>query len=334
MMWAVFATYREQSSDCAGPVTGASMGWDLQLWKQLSELGLARLTGSEATGGSGGSWYEAAQLLRSAASNGLPTPFVEHDLLAGWLLERAGLPVDDARRTACILDQRGTAHSIGWATAAEKVVVVFKNADTFFVADVDTADLTIVAGTNSVGEPRDTVIANVTALQGKAITHTVVDEFTLRGALARTIQVGAALEQALAISITHAKERVQFGRPLAKFQAIQHLIADMAAETALCHSATDAALSEAVETNWSSPNLLFLNAIARSCAGHAASTVVRNAHQVLGAIGTTAEHQLHRFTLPALAWRSEFGSLHHWDCVVSTTALTRGADGLWPLIVD
>ena len=116
---------------------------------------------------------------------------------------------------------------------------------------------------------------------------------------------------------------IQFGRPLAKFQAVQHLISDIAAEAALARSATEAALPAAVASDWSAPNLEFLVAVARSCAGHAASVVVRNAHQVLGAIGTTREHSLHLFTRAALAWRSEFGSVRYWDDQVTDCALRR-----------
>ena len=135
----------------------------------------------------------------------------------------------------------------------------------------------------------------------------------LKSALVRAIQVCAALDGALALSIEHAASRVQFGRPLAKFQAVQHLISGIAAEAALARSATEAALSVAVDSDWSSPGLEFLVAAARSCAGHATSVVVRDAHQVLGAIGTTSEHPLHVFTRAALAWRSEFGSVRYWD---------------------
>ena len=65
--------------------------WDLALWEQLDEVGLARLTGSEASGGSGATWFAAAELLDAAARFGVPTPVVEHDLLAGWLLDEAAL---------------------------------------------------------------------------------------------------------------------------------------------------------------------------------------------------------------------------------------------------
>ena len=60
--------------------------------------------------------------------------------------------------------------------------------------------------------------------------------------------------------------------------------------------------------------------------------VVRNAHQVHGAIGTTREHRLHEFTRAALAWRSEFGSVRYWDDRVTDMALQAGAGRLWELI--
>ena len=70
--------------------------------------------------------------------------------------------------------------------------------------------------------------------------------------------------------------------------------------------------------------MAFLVAAARSCAGHASSVVVRNAHQVHGAIGTTREHRLHEFTRAALAWRSEFGSVRYWDEWLTDAALSAG----------
>ena len=60
--------------------------------------------------------------------------------------------------------------------------------------------------------------------------------------------------------------------------------------------------------------------------------VVRNAHQVHGAIGTTREHRLHEFTRAALAWRSEYGSVRHWDRMLTDMAVQSGTGGLWSLI--
>ena len=325
MMSSVFAAHRESFE----PGEGLA-----ELWSQLGELGLVRLTGSEESGGSGAGWAEAAELLRAAAANGVQAPLAEHDLLACWLLEVAGLPVTDAQRTACLLDETGTARKVPWASASQRVVVIWHDGTTHRVDDVDTAALTVTPGRNTAGEPRDTVVADLAALDGAPVSDAVVDQWSLRAALVRAIQVTAALDTIVDMSVAHTTERTQFGRPLAKFQAVQNLVADAAAEATLARAATDGALAEAVRSEWGSDALPFLVAVARSCAGHAASVVVRNAHQAHGAIGTTREHRLHEFTNPALAWRAEYGSVQQWDDQLTEYATSAGAEGLWALVTS
>ncbi|QYB06996.1 acyl-CoA/acyl-ACP dehydrogenase [Rhodococcus sp. USK10] len=327
MMSAVFARHRQQHE----PAIGAAR-WDTTLWAQLDELGLVRLTGSEATGGSGGSWLEAAELIQAAVCNGVRVPVAEHDLLAGWLLETAGMPVGTSRRTVAVLGAYGAASGVPWAREAERIVTVWHDGNTYRVADLATGVFEITEGVNLAEEPRDTVRIDLEALSGVAVDESVVRQFFLRGALIRALQTCAALDRIVELSVAHAGERSQFGRPLAKFQAVQNLVADIAAEAALARAATEAALAAAVRTQWAATGLEFSIAVARSCAGHAASVVVRNAHQVHGAIGTTREHRLHEFTKPALAWRSEFGSVHYWDDKLTDAALAAGRDGLWGLV--
>ncbi|WP_435831490.1 hypothetical protein [Nocardia aurea] len=78
----------------------------------------------------------------------------------------------------------------------------------------------------------------------------------------------------------------------------------------------------------------FAIAAAKSCAGHGASAVARNAHQCLDAIGFTAEHEPHRHTNRLLAWRSEFGSVHYWDNMLLHSGVDAESRGLWPMIAD
>jgi acyl-CoA dehydrogenase len=326
MMDAVFARYRETH----GPAV--SVERDAELWRRLDGLGLVRLTGAERCGGSGAGWYEAAELLGAAVRHGVRIPLAEHDLLACWLLESNDMPGDDAVRTVCVLDEDGVATGVPWAVAADRIVVVWRTGGEYRVADVGTDQLDVSSRTNMIGEPRDTVVADLATLPGVPVAAAVVGRLQLRSALVRSIQVCAAMDRILQLSVEHATARSQFGRPLSKFQAVQNLISDIAAEAALARTATEAALSAAVTSEWASPNLEFLVAVARSCAGHAASVVVRNAHQVHGAIGTTREHRLHEFTRPALAWRSEFGSVQYWDEQVTEAALRAGAAGLWSLV--
>ncbi|PJE25236.1 MAG: acyl-CoA dehydrogenase [Mycobacterium sp.] len=305
---------------------------DPTLWQRLDELGLVRLTGAEEHGGSGAGWLEAAALLDASVRNGARIPLAEHDLLACWLLESSGVPVDAAVRTVCMLDKQGRASGVPWAAAAERVVLVWRGDGGFRVADVAPRDLSITPGTNLIGEPRDEVVADLSGQQGSAIGLAPVTGLRLRSGLVRSIQVCAALDRVLELCIEHVRSRVQFGRPLSKFQAVQNLVSDTAAEAALARAATEAALTAAVTSDWSADNLEFLVAVARSCAGHATSVVVRNAHQVHGAIGTTREHRLHEFTRAALAWRSEFGSVQYWDNQVTDSAMYASAGGLWGLI--
>lgn len=326
MMRAVFAGHRDKHP----PTTPIRR--DPDLWRHLDELGLVRLTGPEQRGGSGAGWYEAAELLAAAVEHGVRIPLAEHDLLACWLLETSGIPTDGAVRTVCVLDNQGGATEVPWAASADRIVVVWRAEGGRHVADVAAGRLTITPGTNLIGEPRDTVVADPASLQGVPVTAAVLTQLRLKGALVRSIQVSAALDRILQMCVEHVRARVQFGRPLSKFQAVQNLIADIAAEAALARAATEAALHAAVVGAWSTPDLNFLVAAARSCAGHATSVVVRNAHQVHGAIGTTREHRLHEFTRAALAWRSEFGSLRYWDEQVTDAALYASAGDLWGLI--
>lgn len=328
MIDAVFADYRETHSP-TGSVTR-----DTELWSSLDQLGLVRLSGSELSGGSGAGWYESAALVTAAVRHGVRTPLAEHDMLACWLLEAVGAPIDQAARTVCIFDTAGTATAVPWASTAERIVVLWPDGQGYLMTDADCTDLRIVPGTNLIGEPRDSVSADIGSLTGTPVSAELVEQLRLKSALVRSIQVCAALDSILELTVDYASSRVQFGRPLSKFQAIQHLISDIATEAALARAATEAALAAAIESDWSAPKLGFFVAVARSCAGHAASVAVRNGHQALGAIGTTVEHRLHEYTRAALAWRSEFGSVRRWDEEVTRAALGAGASDLWNLIAD
>lgn len=328
MMDAVFADYREKHS----PATAVTR--DTDLWQHLAELGLVRLTGAEQHGGSGAGWFEAAELLGAAARHGVRIPLAEHDLLACWLLEASGLPTDDAVRTVCVLNKQGFATDVPWAVGADRVVVVWRVDGQYRAADVAAELLTITPGTNLIGEPRDEVSADLAELEGTPIALSLVNQLRLKSGLVRSIQICAALDRIVQLCVEHVTSRIQFGRPLAKFQAVQNLVSDVAAETALARAATEAALAAGAASEWSADNLEFLVAVARSCSGHAASVAVRNAHQVHGAMGTTREHRLHEFTRAALAWRSEFGSMRYWDEQVTDAAMHASAGALWSLITD
>jgi alkylation response protein AidB-like acyl-CoA dehydrogenase len=89
----------------------------------------------------------------------------------------------------------------------------------------------------------------------------------------------------------YVQERRQFGRPIADFQGVSFLLADMAMKTeaarALIYSA--AALSERHD-----PNLTFMSAAAKCFASDVAMEVTTNGVQLLGGYGYTRDYPLER----------------------------------------
>jgi hypothetical protein len=92
----------------------------------------------------------------------------------------------------------------------------------------------------------------------------------------------------LELARQHALERIQFGRPIASFQAVRHRLA----ESLVALDAADALLAAAWEVPGPDPALA---AMAKALAGRSARTVARHCQQVLAGIGFTTEHDLHRF---------------------------------------
>jgi acyl-CoA dehydrogenase len=324
----LFADYRATRS-----TPTAVVDLDRSLWRRLEDLGLTRLTGSESSGGSGGGWVDAAALLGLAAAAAAPVPLAEHDVLGGWLLEAADLPNDGGLRTVCRPDPSGVALNVTWAREASSIVALWEDRDQWRVADVPVGRVAIEERRNLAGEPCDTVEFDLDDLEtGTVVAHEIGEQFHLRGALARSAQVVGAMERVVEVVLEHVRAREQFGRPIGRFQAVQHLVADIASETALARAATDAAVARAAASDWQDPGMLFAVGVAKSCVGHAASVVVRGSHQALGAIGTTLEHELHTLTKPILARRSEYGSLQDWDETLTALASSAGRDRLWTLI--
>lgn len=103
----------------------------------------------------------------------------------------------------------------------------------------------------------------------------------------------------LELARRHALDRVQFGKPIAGFQAVRHKLA----ETLVAIEGAEATLSLPGDNN---PDLIAL--LAKAAAGKAALTAARNCQQVLGGIGFTAEHELHHHVKRALVLDGLLGS--------------------------
>jgi alkylation response protein AidB-like acyl-CoA dehydrogenase len=104
-------------------------------------------------------------------------------------------------------------------------------------------------------------------------------------------QVGAAAE-ALALTVAHAKVRVQFGRPIGGFQALQHRMAEM---HVLVESARSLSYAAAEAARHGAPDAGLRAAAAKGYCSEALQRVSAEMIQLHGAIGMTWEHQAHRY---------------------------------------
>jgi hypothetical protein len=118
-----------------------------------------------------------------------------------------------------------------------------------------------------------------------------------RCALAR--QTAGAARAMLDLARVHALERVQFGRPVARFQAVRHRLAD----ALVAIEALEATLGAAVEH--ATPETA---ALAKAVAGRTAHTVAAHCQQVLAGIGFTTDHPFHGYLKRTMALDGLFGS--------------------------
>ncbi len=140
------------------------------------------------------------------------------------------------------------------------------------------------------------------------------------------MQLSAAAETVLAWTVQYAGERVQFGRPLAKFQGIQVQLAQMAGEVTAVSALVDAAVQRCDRGE----PLELAAAAAKVRAGAAVDVVARLAHQVHGAIGFTLEHRLHHLTTRMWSWRDDAGNETTWARVLGAAV---AGDDPWPALV-
>ena len=133
------------------------------------------------------------------------------------------------------------------------------------------------------------------------------------GAVGKCAEMVGGARRVLEMTVEYAKRRVQFGRPVGSFQAVQHHCANMALDVEACRDITYQAawrLSEGL------PAAMDV-AMAKSWVSDAYARVCALAHQCHGAIGFTKEHDLQLYTRRAKAAEVAFGDGEHHRQVVA-----------------
>lgn len=331
-------------------LTAADRGeWSASLWTALEDAGLPQALVAEDKGGVGLSARDVANLVRRAAYYSVPLPLAETMLANRLWVDAGGDPVAGAVTIAptnpndrvSVTKQgagvvlNGTVHAIPWGKQAAHVLVFARNeSNEGFLCRVDAAQVTTNKQRRNVAyEPRDEIkLDGLTVGQGDVLpapAYLQEQGLMAYGAAIRTQQLIGGMERCMDYALGYANERVQFGRPIGKFQAIQHMLAIAAGEFAAASAAADVL----TESERLGDDILAV-AIAKARAGEAAGKVAAACHQVYGAMGFTQDHPLHFATRRLWAWRDEWGAETYWQERIGRMICAQGGEGFWPLLAD
>ena len=201
---------------------------------------------------------------------------------------------------------RATPNSAGLTlTGAGELVVAVASADVFLVvARGDGAEMLISVPANST----DITVTERPTIDGATLAQVQFEGCAVRpeqilaeGDLVGTLladaieatrltlaaEMAGAGSKALEVTVDYTKERVQFGKPIASFQAIQHRLVDMWSEAEFACASIVNALEHLKNASGKPAALSVLAAKAR--AGDAAVNITRQAIHLHGAMGFTDE---------------------------------------------
>lgn len=320
--------------------------WPEALWDAAEAAGFPLALAAEDRGGVGLGRREAGLLVRRSAYHTVPIPLAE-TIVANALWTEAGgeavagtvtLAPTNARDRLSVRSApgggaslSGTALRVPWGGGAGHVLVRATD-------EAGAGRLCLVAGgraaaqpfRNLAHEPRDTLVFEDVMLAADAVRPAgdlSADDMLAHGAAMRAQQLAGAMARCLDHALAYAGERSQFGRALAKFQAVQHMLAVAAGQLAAATAAADALL-EARD----GAELAFAAAVGKARTGEAAGQVAAICHQVHAAMGFTQEHPLHFATRRLWSWRDEFGAEAFWQARIGRLVCARGGAALWTTV--
>jgi alkylation response protein AidB-like acyl-CoA dehydrogenase len=255
-------------------------------WAQLAELGWTGASVAEEHGGAGLGFLEEAALHEAAGGALLHAPLWSTSTLVPFL------PAEDQAAVA--------SGETSWTLALGPLV-----------PDLDTATHVAVVGGDTIweleGGEREVLATSdesrpLGVVSGGEAGRELCPSDVLPALRARSLTILAfeavgVAARALELAVAYASEREQFGRRIGTYQAVSHPLASSLADVELARSlAWWAAWCVAHDE----PDASVAAAAAKADAADAAVLSCERAIQVLGGIGFTWEHVLHRLYKRAL----------------------------------
>ncbi|RJG10859.1 acyl-CoA dehydrogenase [Pseudomonas cavernicola] len=284
-----------------------------ELWAQLVELGLTALSVPEAFGGLGLNELDFVLLAQECGYAGLPEPLVDSMLV--------GVPLLTA------LDDTHLALKSEWLTrvAEGRARLAVGQPGNQLVADAQVADLLLLAHGDEVhAVPRSVVSLTrnesvdpsrqlfrvdwtpsaatcvAEAEQGRMLWAATFN----RGALGTAAQLLGLAKRMVDLAVDYSFERKQFGKPVGSFQAVKHLMANVAVQIEFAKGPLYRA---AYAVAHSLPGQDVQVSHAKLVCAEAALLAAKNAIQTHGAMGYTWEVDLQLFMKRAWALDKVWG---------------------------
>ena len=331
----------------ARKLRGTAAEYDIAVWRQMAELGWLGILVPEAHGGLGLGLAEMGIVARGLARALAPEPLVASAVMAttalaggSEALKREHLPRMVAGEIAPVLAWQETAG--GWGdelpavraqaleggyrlNGVKRFVAGAAQASAFLVTALGDESLALfwVAGdAPGVGLELEPLadgrqFGTLTLTDALVSREQVVAQGAQAGdALTRALDYGRAIasaelcgvaERALELSLDYLKTRVQFGKPIGSFQALQHRAVDLHIHKELA----DAVLEQVLGTLGESPDAATRAALAsrlKARCSDAALLITREAIQLHGAIGFTDECDIGLYLKRALVLSAWLGS--------------------------
>lgn len=307
--------------------------WPAALWGALEDAGILSGLVPESAGGPGIPPADAWAMMFVLGDAAAPVPAAE-TMLARGLVAQAGVRPPDGILTIASAVSPARIHlhdgvlsgrlaGVPHGARAQAVLAIIEAEGGPLLVLVDPALGRVEPGANLAGEPRDTLLLESTPALATAPAPLSPEALLGACAVMRSAQIAGALGAIQRMVIDYAGLRKQFGRKLGGFQAIQHAIARLVEQVAAAIAAAEGAI-EALPDH-GCPAI----AGAKIRSGEAAGLAGAIAHQVLGAIGYTREHDLNLYTRRLWSWRDEFGSEAYWSAILGRRMIAAGPERLW-----
>jgi alkylation response protein AidB-like acyl-CoA dehydrogenase len=277
-------------------------GLDRSLWAELAEMGVFSLRVPEADGGVGLGMADAVLAFAELGRRLVPGPLVWSHLAAS-----AGL-VDGAATGQTVvggLDLIGHPDAPHLVESLESLdAVLLLRPDGVYRLGPD------LPGAEAIGTPLDplTPVHHVASLPEGERVAGADDAARLQrdgGALAAALMLGIA-ETTQEMATEYAKGRQQFGRPIAGFQSIKHILADMFVRQEVARAAVYAAGATIDDPEVGDPARAVSSA--KATAGEAAMRNSRDCIQVHGGMGYTWEVPAHYYLKRTWVLENVFGT--------------------------